>query len=271
MRKKDYITEMKERWEAPEENDARLLGMPVIPPQLFFMAPRNFMGPKAWNTTRKKCYEDAGYKCEVCGYQGTPGKRDYSAHEVYSTDYKTGECEFIRPVCLCPFCHYYLTHVSRSLTEFKHGNPIYSAERMLEAAENGFKVIEEWNSSHSEEEKIRKHSAMLEWLREEELAEPLDALIKKYHIEFYSTPRMGKDYASWEEWHLLYNGKKYMTPYKDMDDLTKRLKKEDKKIKRFETPNRMNGGVFEEVDNLINKENKTCLERKLGAEKAKKP
>ena len=250
MSKSKYVTEVVDHWDAPDENDARLLGMPVIPPQMFFMAPRNFMGPAAWNTMRKACYEKAGYKCEVCGYQGTPGKRDYSAHEVYSTDYKTGECEFIRPVCLCPFCHYYFTHVSRSLTEFKHGNPIYSAERMLEAAENGFKVIEKWNSSHSEEEKIRKHSAMLEWLREDELKEPLEALIEKYNIEFYAQP-LGKKCAPWSDWKLLYNGKEYRTPYKDQADLDKHLKKADKKTKRFEMTNRMQGGIFEEVDNLI--------------------
>ena len=247
-KKKEYISEVKTHWAAPPENDARLLGMPVIPPQMFFMAPRNFMGPKAWNKMRKECYEKAGYKCEVCGYQCEPGKMH--AHEVYDIDYKTGESKFIRPVGLCIWCHLYNIHVSRALTEYKHGNPIYSAERLLEATEHGFQVIEKWNNSHSEEEKIKKHAALLEFLRQKELAEPLEKLIKKYHIEFYNQPS-AKESAPWGDWHLVYNGKEYRTPYKDQADLDKHLKKADKKTKRFEMTNRMQGGVFDEIDNLI--------------------
>lgn len=249
--KKDYISEILNKWEAPDKNDARLLGMPIIPPPLFFQAPRNFMGPTAWNKMRKACYEKAGYKCEICGYQGTPGKRDYSAHEVYSIDYTTGTSTFIRPVCLCPRCHLLNIHVSRAFTEYKHGNPIYSAEKMLEGAEHGFKVIAEWNKSHSE--KIKKHSAMLDWLKPEELREPMIELIKKYEIEFYGQPG-GKFQAAWGDWKLVYNGKEYRTPYKSQEELNKVLKKTDKKINRFEMTERMKGGIFDEVDKIIGKE-----------------
>lgn len=250
MSKSKYVTEVVDHWDAPDENDARLLGMPVIPPQMFFMAPRNFMGPAAWNKMRKACYEKAEYKCEICGYQCEPGKMH--AHEVYSINYKTGESKFIRPVGLCIWCHLYNIHVSRALTEYKHGNPIYSSERLLEAIEHGFKVIEEWNKSHSEEEKIRKHAALLEYLRQDELKEPLKALIEKYHIEFYAQP-LGKECAPWSDWKLLYNGKEYKTPYKDQADLDKHLKKADKKTKRFDMTDRMKGGVFDEIDNIIKK------------------
>ena len=173
-----------------------------------------------------------------------------NCHEVYSINYKTGESKFIRPVGLCIWCHLYNIHVSRALTEYKHGNPIYSSERLLEAIEHGFKVIEEWNKSHSEEEKIRKHAALLEYLRQDELKEPLKALIEKYNIEFYAQP-LGKECAPWSDWKLLYNGKEYKTPYKDQADLDKHLKKADKKTKRFDMTNRMQGGVFDEIDNII--------------------
>ena len=65
-----------DKWKAPAKNDARLLGMPNIPQPLHGPGcqPRTIVGTSIWNQMRIKCYEDAGYKCEVCGFQGEPGK-----------------------------------------------------------------------------------------------------------------------------------------------------------------------------------------------------
>ena len=126
---------------------------------------------------------------------------------------------------------------------------MYSEAVMLEALEHGFKIIKEWNISHSEE-KIKRFAAVLDFLKLDGMRGPLEKLIDKYGIEFYNQP-LGKDSAPWGEWKLIYNGKEYRTPYKDEETLNKYLEKQNKKERRFEMLDRMKGGVFDEVDNLI--------------------
>lgn len=127
---------------------------------------------------------------------------------------------------------------------------MYSEAVMLEAIEHGFKIIREWNNSHSEEERIRRFAALLDFLKLDGARGPLEKLIAKYGIEFYNQP-LGKDSAPFNEWKLIYNGREYKTPYKDEETLNKYLEKQNKKEPRFEMVERMKGGVFDEVDNII--------------------
>lgn len=75
MNSKDLLVKKIPKWTPPEENDARILGMPNI----YFalqgqgLQPRTIEGTAGWNKMRKLCYYKARWRCEACGeYQG-PG------------------------------------------------------------------------------------------------------------------------------------------------------------------------------------------------------
>lgn len=219
------------KWTAPPENGVRVLGMPNIPQPLHGRncQPRTIVRPSVWNAMRKKCYADAGYKCEVCGYEHQ-FPADLHAHEVFSIDYKTGESKFERLICLCKTDHLYFIHSGRALTLHKLGDPLYSTERLLEGAEHGFKLISEYNKKH--EEKIKVFSAMRDYLKQPELKEPMQELIDKYGIEFYTSISVKKGAAEWGDWRMVYEGKEYPTPYKDQKEWEKAMAKNNKKENR---------------------------------------
>jgi len=240
------------KWKAPAKNDVRLLGMPNIPhavqgPNL---QPRTLVGASNWDKIRKKCYADAGYKCESCGYEHQK-PADLHCHEYYTIDYVKGTSTFEGVVCACVRCHLYFIHSGRALTMYKHGDPLYSKEKLLEGVEHGFKQIAEYNKTHKR--KIYVFSAIAAYMEESELKEPMEELIKKYNIEFYK-PVAGKKQAAWGDWKLLWNGKEYKTPYADSKEWESKMEEMNKKQHRFETKSRMSGGVFDEWDKLLKEE-----------------
>lgn len=239
------------KWKTPAKNDVRLLGMPNIPHPTQALAPRTIMGPAAWDKVRIPEYERANYTCEVCGFKGKPGKAQIHLHEVYSVDYKKGDVVFERFVCECRLCHIYWTHSGRALTMYKNGDPLYSKERLLEGAEHGFKLISEYNKTHKR--KIYVFSAIADYLKEPELKEPMEELIKKYNIEFYK-PVAGKKQAAWGDWKLIWNGKEYKTPYADSREWESKMEEMNKNQHRLETAKRMTGGVYDELDKLLKEE-----------------
>lgn len=215
------------RWNAPPKNDVRLLGMPNIPDALQGPGcqPRTIVGNKGWDIMRKKCYADAGYKCEICGYEHQ-FPADLHAHEVYDIDYTTGVERFVRLACLCRRCHIYWIHSGRALTMYKHGDPLYSKEKLLEGAEHGFKLISEYNKTHKKPIYAFMSIAQYSW--QEELSEPMRELVEKYNIEFYC-PVAGKKQANWEDWKLIWNGKEYPTPYKNHEEYVAKMRELNKK------------------------------------------
>ena len=136
------------KWKAPPKNNVRVLGMPNIPHPLQGPGcqPRTIAGTKVWDAMRKKCYEDAGYECEVCGYKHQ-FLADLHAHELFDIDYEKGTSTFVRLICLCKKCHLYFIHSGRALTMYKHGDPLYSKEKLLDGVEHGFKLISEYNKT----------------------------------------------------------------------------------------------------------------------------
>lgn len=237
------------KWIAPSKNDVRVLGMPNIPDPLQGPGcqPRTIVGTKKWDEMRKKCYADAGYKCEVCGYEHQ-FPADLHAHEIMSVDYVTGTEEFERLICLCRRCHLYFIHSGRALTFYKHGDPLYSKERLLEGVEHGFKFISEYNKTHKKA--IKVFSTIASYANEPELRDDILKLINHYHISFYG-PVSGKQQAKWEDWKLVWDGREYRTPYKDHDDYDQKMAGLNKKQDRFGKTDRMSGGVFDELDKLL--------------------
>ena len=135
---------------------------------------------------------------------------------------------------------------------YKHGDPLYSKERLLEGAEHGFKQIAEYNKTHKR--KIYVFSAIAAYMEEPELKESMEELIKKYNIEFYK-PVAGKKQAKWGDWKLLWNGKEYHTPYRDSVAWENKMAEMNKTSDRLGTVSRMSGGIFDEIDKIIKEEN----------------
>lgn len=242
------------RWTAPPENDVRVLGMPNIPKPLHgqSMQPRTIETPSTWNKMRLKCYEKAGYKCEICGYEHEK-PADLHAHEVFSVDYSTGESKFERLICLCVVDHLLFIHSGRALTMYKKG--VYTAQQLLDGAEHGFKLISEYNKTHKD--KIKVYGAMRDYLKEPELKGPMQKLIDKYGIEFYSELSAKKTGVKWSDWKMIYEGNEYHTPYKDEQAWADKMEELNQKEHRGETKKRMSGGIFDEIDKLLKEENET--------------
>ncbi len=123
-------------------------------------------------------------------------------------------------------CHIYWIHSGRALTMYKHGDPLYSKEKLLEGAEHGFKLISEYNKTHKKPIYAFMSIAQYSW--QEELSEPMRELVEKYNIEFYC-PVAGKKQANWEDWKLIWNGKEYPTPYKNHEEYVAKMRELNKK------------------------------------------
>ena len=66
--------EIREKWECPAETGVPLITMPNVPRPLHGLPPRKIMGDSTWNHVRKRCYFNAGYKCEICGIDPPKGQ-----------------------------------------------------------------------------------------------------------------------------------------------------------------------------------------------------
>lgn len=201
-----YVTS----WVPPTDDDLRpLIAMPNIPKPLHSCAPRTLLGAKTWNLMRTQCYRLADDTCEICGEKPEKLSRRH-AHEAYEIDYKAGTAKFIRCFCLDSVCHLGCIHTGRAITLFKQDNPLYPKEFLLEGAEKAFSIIASYNKDHPDAD-LRAYATFIEYLREDELREPMLDLIKKYSVKFYSEDP--KKVAKWGKWKLIIGDREYPTPY----------------------------------------------------------
>lgn len=220
-----YVT----KWDPPEGDDLRpLIAMVNLPKPQHGQAPRTLLAASTWDHMRRGCYAKAGYKCEICGAQVGVDieKRQLHAHEVYSIDYEKGTSTFVRCVALCALDHLGCIHTGRALTLWKNKNPLYPTDFLLAGAEKAFSTIASYNQDHPEAD-LRAYSTFIEYLREEELREPMLELIKKYNIKFYQEDP--KKMAKWEEWKLRIGNLEYPTPYKSKKEWEEAMKEAGKK------------------------------------------
>lgn len=252
-----YPVERKLKWTAPEGGGAPLLTMPNIPKPLHGVNPRLIMGEAEWTKTRKKAYFDAGYKSEISGILcAEPGS--LHAHEVYSINYVTGTCRFKKICAITPLEHVYFIHSGRAITMWKNKNPLYSTDKLLKGVENGFKLIYEWNQTHPREKKLKAYQTFLEYLKQEELREPMEELIDKYEIKFWGedTKRM----CDWEDWKLLIPDKKtgvlkiYPTPYKDYRAWEEAMAEKAKTDTIRQVDNPFTTGAYDEIEKILKEE-----------------
>lgn len=212
-----YVTS----WAPPSGDDLRpLIAMPNIPRPCHSLAPRTVLGATEWNKMRKECYERANDTCEICG-ECPEDKRKRHAHECYLIDYEKGTCTFVGVFCICALDHLGAIHTGRAITLYSKNSPLVTKEFLLEGAEKAFSLIHAYNKEHNAD--VRLYSTYIEYLKHDELREPMLELIKKYDVKFYSEDP--KKIAPWGEWRLILDGEEYPTPYKNEKEWEKAMEK----------------------------------------------
>lgn len=221
MPKAEFDVKSVTKWEAPKDNGAKILTMPNIPMPLHMLAPRTVLGKTTWDHMRKKCYYEAGYKCQACGKILDRGQ--CHAHELYTVNYETGDSKFERCVCLCEMCHVRGIHSGRALTMIKKGNPLMTKKLILEGAENLFRIINDYNVTHRNEEPLRAYATFVDYAKWPPLADEMRELIDKYDMKFYRED--SSKLAEWSDWSLTIGNRTYPTPYANQEEWEKAMEK----------------------------------------------
>lgn len=223
------------KWIVPEGAGAPLLTMPNIPHPLHGggCQPRTIVGPSEWKKMREACYAEHNDTCEVCGQKLSAHRNTdnpiHHCHEAFDYDYKEKTLTFRRLVCICPKCHSFI-HSGRAVTMYKDCVPLWTKETLLEAAEHGFKLIQQWNKQHPDQPKLKCFQTIEEWLKEPTLTEDLQKLIDQYEIEFYYVPNTDTK-SNWGKWKMVYEGQEYWSPYQSQTQWAAAMgKKQTKEI-----------------------------------------
>lgn len=224
--------EYRSSWDAPKEDGAPILCMPNIPKPIQGdrCQPRSIMGRTAWDLCRKKTYYLANYKSQISGIDlSAPGQSQ--CHELFSYNYTDGLATFDRYVCISPLEHIYFIHSGRALTFYKKGDFRYSAKKLLEGAENGFRLIHEWNQAHPDEPQLKPYATFVGYLDFSDLAPTMEHLIEKYKISFWAEdPR---SLAEWGKWRVRIGNREYPTPYKDHEAWEQAMEKRNVKETKY--------------------------------------
>ncbi len=243
-----YIT----RWSPPSDDDLRpLIAMPNLPKPLHGQCPRTLLGATTWNKMRNFCYNQADNTCEICGDKPDDLRRRH-AHEVFDIDYENGVAKFVRAFCVCSLDHLGCIHTGRAITLYKQNNPLYPKEFLLEGAEKAFKTIYEYNQDHPDAG-LRAYATFLEYLKCEELKEPMEELIKKYDVKFYMEDP--KKTARWGEWKLIIGNTEYPTPYADEKEWEKameeRAKVDTARMMQKNMEEKFSGGIYDKLNEIL--------------------
>jgi len=83
------------------------LTIEIIPSKSWYNNVRSNVSEKEWDIIRKKCYKEAGYKCEICGDNGLNQGQQHrvECHEIWNYDNKTKIQKLVGFISLCPLCH----------------------------------------------------------------------------------------------------------------------------------------------------------------------
>jgi len=84
-----------------------VLTIELIPSSSFYNNVRSNVTKAQWDKIRKKSYEKAGHKCEVCKDKGTNQgfRHNVECHEIWEYNDKAKKQTLTGMVSLCPRCH----------------------------------------------------------------------------------------------------------------------------------------------------------------------
>lgn len=79
----------------------------IVPSSSWYNNVRSNVTEKEWNILRKKSYEAANHKCEICGDTGKNQgfNHNVECHEIWEYNDETHVQKLIGLISLCPYCH----------------------------------------------------------------------------------------------------------------------------------------------------------------------
>tara|TARA_R110002020_G_scaffold1049_2_gene5289 strand:- start:5 stop:628 length:624 start_codon:yes stop_codon:yes gene_type:complete len=203
MTKKDYIDELFDN--KPVEMGVKLkpalLQHPNIPPPLHGLAPRVIKGQDWWDETRQDAYASTNYHCLACGVHKNEAKYHQwlEAHEDYTIDYENGIMNIKEIIPLCHSCHNFI-HCGRLIMvnqKTKQG-----LLKILEILNHGMTILRENNLP------MHFHAGMM-----------CDYVGINYECDVM--PEEKTKVASWNKWHLILDGQKYYSKFKNNEEWAK--------------------------------------------------
>jgi hypothetical protein len=83
------------------------LTIELVPQSSWYDNVRSKVSKQVWDVIRRKCYHEAGYKCQICGNTGKNQgvKHDVDCHEIWQYDDDCRVQKLIGFIALCPNCH----------------------------------------------------------------------------------------------------------------------------------------------------------------------
>jgi hypothetical protein len=83
------------------------LTIELVPKTCWYTNVRSNVTSDEWDIIRKKCYKEAGNKCEICEETGKEQgyKHNVECHEIWEYDDRNHIQKLIRLIALCPNCH----------------------------------------------------------------------------------------------------------------------------------------------------------------------
>lgn len=83
------------------------LTIELVPKTAWYTNVRSNVSKEEWDRIRKKCYQNAGYVCEICGDTGLNQnhKHPVECHEIWQYDDHNHVQKLTGLISLCPNCH----------------------------------------------------------------------------------------------------------------------------------------------------------------------
>jgi hypothetical protein len=133
------------------------LTIELVPASSYYNNVRSNVSGEVWNEIRKKSYEFANYKCEICGDTGFNQGYNHSVecHEIWNYDDKNKIQKLIGFISLCPLCHK-VKHIglARVRNEYKIAlNHLIKINKITENKAEKYidKCFDIWNERSQEE------------------------------------------------------------------------------------------------------------------------
>ena len=177
-----------------------LLQHPNIPKPLHGLSPRVLKGQKWWDVTRQAAYASTNYHCLACGVHKTNAKYHswLEAHEDYDMNFETGEVNIKEIVPLCHACHNFI-HSGRLWMVNIDKNP----RKIIDVITHGLDIL------HANNLGAQDVSLMV-----------ADNVNLKHDCLPMGEGSVSKEVvaAEWDQWHLVLEGKKYYSKFKDQKE-----------------------------------------------------
>jgi len=180
-------------------SDPIYLTHPNIPKPLHGQNPRTILGQTWWDKKRQETYAKNNYCCWACGISKYNAKYHHwlEAHESYLIDYRQGEARLKEIVALCHSCHNFI-HSGRMYMMYLKGE--LSKDKCLDILQHGFSILENAGLEPF-------MGTVMVWNE-----------ISEEQRSGGSDPDKNGWFADWNKWHLVIEGNRYYSKFRDIED-----------------------------------------------------